>query len=295
MNHMIKNIITKDGKMLSYLNTLVAVNDTHSYRAAAVLLGISQPAVSQHMKAIEEQLQAPVVQSTGKKRQLTQLGRELAGLAKLQLAQLQTGVLAAYNRHQEGAQMLRVGARPEILQYILPRLKFTGFYVCQNLSAADAVAKLQSAELDLAISHVRPDSDEIFAKKALVSFPMFVVHRSLWRGVQELSAEKLRSLPLITYKLANDPVEELLARLQINSAKIKRRAACEDWSVLKSLVEDKMGYAVVPSYVADGMSKNILQIDVSGFGMKAFTYYYLYRREYKNQIANWVGSSLAHS
>jgi DNA-binding transcriptional LysR family regulator len=66
-----------------HLRTFVAVADTGSFTAAAVQLGFTQPAVSQHIRALETQLaDTPLFRRVGQRMRLTVAGEELLNHAR---------------------------------------------------------------------------------------------------------------------------------------------------------------------------------------------------------------------
>ncbi|MBC8074655.1 MAG: LysR family transcriptional regulator, partial [Chloroflexales bacterium] len=66
-----------------HLRTFVSVADAGSYSAAAALLHLSQPAVSQHIHALEEQLDGVrLFRRVGKKMVPTHAGEELLRTAR---------------------------------------------------------------------------------------------------------------------------------------------------------------------------------------------------------------------
>ena len=56
---------------IGFLKTFIAVADTESFTRAARELGITQPAVSQHIRALEEQYKVRLFQRQAQKIRLT--------------------------------------------------------------------------------------------------------------------------------------------------------------------------------------------------------------------------------
>jgi DNA-binding transcriptional LysR family regulator len=93
-----------------------------SFRKAAEVLRLSQPAVSQQIHALEEETGARLFDRQGNQIVLTEAGGVLLGYARQAAALMEeaTGELAAL-RHALGGE-LRLGASTTIAQYILPRM-----------------------------------------------------------------------------------------------------------------------------------------------------------------------------
>src|ERR1700761_215087 len=98
-----------------------------SFRKAAEVLHLSQPAVSQHIHALEEEAGVRLFdrargEGHGSQISLTEAGRVLLGYAKSAAATMADAqrALAALNDEAVGA--LRLGASTTVAQYVLPRI-----------------------------------------------------------------------------------------------------------------------------------------------------------------------------
>src|SRR5215472_4204202 len=68
------------------LRTLVAIVDTGSFTKAAALVNLTQPAVSLHIKRLEDQLMRKILERDGRHVSLTPDGEVLVGFARRILA-----------------------------------------------------------------------------------------------------------------------------------------------------------------------------------------------------------------
>lgn len=109
----------EERKMLdSKLFTFLKVVEKKSYTAAAEELHLTQPAVTQHIKKLEEYYQCRFIEISGKVLSLTREGEFLYHYANMQLAnekQLKTQI-------QEMVLSLHIGATLSIADYYLPSL-----------------------------------------------------------------------------------------------------------------------------------------------------------------------------
>ena len=104
------------------LKVFRSVSENLSFRRAAEELHLSQPAVTQQIKALEEELGTRLLDRTGGRVVLTAAGRILrqrAGEIADLVARTQDE-LAALNGEHSG--QLRAGASTSIAQYVLPRM-----------------------------------------------------------------------------------------------------------------------------------------------------------------------------
>jgi DNA-binding transcriptional LysR family regulator len=68
------------------LRSLVAISEVRSVPVAAEQVGISGPAVRSHLSQIEKLIGAPLIDGTGDKFSLTELGLEVVSIARKILA-----------------------------------------------------------------------------------------------------------------------------------------------------------------------------------------------------------------
>ncbi|BDV30897.1 LysR family transcriptional regulator [Microbacterium terricola] len=104
------------------LRVIKAVADQGSITGAAALLGYSQPAVSQQLKRIEQQLQVPIIERVGRGVRLTEAGRVLARHAGAVTSALEAaaGELAELRGLRAGR--VRLAGFPSASATIIPRL-----------------------------------------------------------------------------------------------------------------------------------------------------------------------------
>ena len=116
-----------DGLENFRLSVFRAVADEMSFRKAAEVLHLSQPAVSQHIHALEEEAGVQLFdrargEGHGSQISLTEAGRVLLGYANTAAETMVEArrALAALNHEVVGE--LRLGASTTVAQYVLPRI-----------------------------------------------------------------------------------------------------------------------------------------------------------------------------
>jgi DNA-binding transcriptional LysR family regulator len=140
------------------LQVLAALDDTGTFSAAAHELGITQSAVSQHVAALERELNAVLVDRGSRPVQLTQVGLRLARHGRAVTSQLSAAeqeVLELLGRQQT---RLRVGAFPSALTTFVPTAlrRFRRVRPGVELSLVDGhmpqlIGLLDSGAIDLAV------------------------------------------------------------------------------------------------------------------------------------------------
>lgn len=83
--------------LLKHINYFLAVADQQSFTRAAATLYVSQPALSQQIKQLEEELDCLLFDRTGRNIRLTDAGQVYARYARLALLNLKEGRRAIHD------------------------------------------------------------------------------------------------------------------------------------------------------------------------------------------------------
>ncbi len=103
------------------LHTFLCVSQTMNFSKAAELLHITQPAVSQHIKALESQYRVSFFTDRRKNMKLTEEGELLLAYAT-EMNRLQQSLAVQMQTIQEQNRIYRVGATMTIGGYVLPKI-----------------------------------------------------------------------------------------------------------------------------------------------------------------------------
>jgi DNA-binding transcriptional LysR family regulator len=266
------------------LEVLAVVSESRTFQEAAKTLAISQPAVSFKLKRLQEAVDLPLFTLQGKKKVLTDYGRELATLAKAQIHRAGRDVEDLERRYLTAERLtLRVGCRREMFESVSERLAFPGRIEHFALSNREAIAHLQSHEVDLAISYERPDSAEIIGKKIIESGSVFSVSTKLLpkrARIEDCARDPdfLQNTPCLFYQTNGQLIESWVRSLGLSPDRLRIRFVAQDWRTLQSLVEQGLGYAVLPEYV----SRDHPQIQTTPLPakiLKPFQFYAYFRKD----------------
>jgi DNA-binding transcriptional LysR family regulator len=172
------------------LKVFRTVADEASFRRAAERLHLSQPAVSQQIHALEEELSTTLFDRGKGRIRLTESGVILLRYAR-KGARLAEEALAALDRTRgETAGELRIGASMTVTQYILPRTlgEFLKQYPRVELSLTSAnteniVAALAKREIDLGLIEGPVSSRDVFRQRFFEDRLVLIVGRRYpWPG-----------------------------------------------------------------------------------------------------------------
>ena len=147
---------------LDLLRTFVTFVESTGIVEASRKLHLSQPAVSVQLKKLEASLDHPLFTFQGKRKVLTLYGRSMYEVLKEKLHEIDSGIESVNLRYADPTQVrLRVGARKEVTARIASQIEFPGRLYFVNLSNQEILDKLLKNEIDIGITHQRPDHSGI--------------------------------------------------------------------------------------------------------------------------------------
>jgi len=164
------------------LQIFVVAAETLNFSSAAAKLNLSQPGVTQHIKALESQLDAPLFLRTGRKIRLTATGEALLPMARqlislnLRAEELMDGLRSQILGH------LIIGCSTTPGKYLLPIVlsNFMRLYprvqaTCQVTSRTQALAMLECGEVHFAFSSSSEEFDRNFEFSRFLTDPILLI------------------------------------------------------------------------------------------------------------------------
>ncbi len=168
------------------LKAFVAVADTKSFSRAAELLFITQPAVSKRIKALEDFLDAKLLDRSGHSALLTSQGEELYRRARQILEQVEDAKKAISNLNDNVAGTLSMGTSHHIGLHRLPKLlqSYIGSYPnvrpqISFIGSEEVYSSVERGELDLGIVTLPPYENDHVRQIELWEDPLeFVISKN---------------------------------------------------------------------------------------------------------------------
>jgi DNA-binding transcriptional LysR family regulator len=249
---------------IAALRSLVAACETGSLSAAARHLGITQPAVSQQIAALEQSLGVPLVVRGRNGIRPTEAGTLAASHATEVLARLSQmqDALAALQAVPEG----RLGVScallmaHSILVPVLADLRRNHPKLKIDLHASDDVVDLAGAGLDLAIRAGSSGAGSGTVRK-LAEIDLCLVASSAYldRVGRPKRPEDLRPLDYIQYK--DDPDENTIVLADGTAAPVTVAFAAQMPNLILHAVQNHLGFAKAPRYfVAPLLAKGEVEL-----------------------------------
>jgi DNA-binding transcriptional LysR family regulator len=292
------------------LHTFLCVAKTKNFSKAAEILHITQPAVSQHIKALESQYKVSLFNDRRKNMKLSEEGELLLAYAT-EMNRLQQSLAVKMQTIQGRNRVYRVGATMTIGGYVLPKIlgkhKLSHPKIDIQLTVDNTETVIeQMVRGDLILGMVEgPFPQErftsvLYRKDELV---IAVSPKHPLARKKEVSLERLMVEPLILREQGSG------TRLVFEKAITQAGYSIEDANVLMeignihalvSLVESNLGVTVISrDAIADALKSGTL-CEVSLSGMRIFREYrFIYlddriafiqdfiaycKREYKNSL-----------
>lgn len=240
-----------------FLHTFLAVYRLGSQTKAAERLGFTQPAVSQHIKALEHHLGKPLFQRVGRNLVPTTVANQLAlnisePINKLNAVLKQTR--ADFNPLQ--GEVFLGGLTPFFAQVMLPKLSKLFEHDMQirfEYGFDDLVPKLLSHELDIAqfathVTHPQIEQEKCFQQQfVLVGHERFRSHISV-AELKKNTISCLKNLPWIVYDGSLLFINEYFHTVFKEAFNGQVKLVVPDLWAMLAACQQGIGVTILPSY-----------------------------------------------
>jgi DNA-binding transcriptional LysR family regulator len=246
----------------AYLKTFVAVYRCGSHNKASDILGLTQPAISKHIAALEQQMGKQLFYRDGPKRyEATEVAHALAKELAPHIDQIEQIFNASRANTSDLQGIVYIGGLCEFaeqhLTYTISALMPHNIqFVVQQEKGVDWRRLLDNQSLDMAIVPSVIDSEVIGYRELLTDDLVIAVpNQDKAAAIQDL--EDLRyiahneDLPCIRHYLGNLP---------INHALLKQSASVGSFRLIKELILSGAGFSILPrQFIRDELQNGLLQ------------------------------------
>jgi len=260
------------------LTVFRAVAGQASFRKASEFLHLSQPAVSQHIHALEEELGCRLFDRSGTRTSLTPAGRLLLKYAERSVRVLDEARAALSKLDGEVSGELRLGASTTVAQYILPRM--LGVFLKDNLKVTlsvvsgnteEIVALLLRDSVMLGMIEGPPRNKEVYVEKFLDDRMVLIAPASHeWSGMGSVPLNALADVPLLLREQGSGSrhvVEQALKKAGLSPNKLQIRMALDSTEAIVSGVEAGLGLGFVSQWAIGKAVRlgTVVPVRVEGF------------------------------
>lgn len=241
---------------LRQVQSFLALAEFGSFTRAAERMRVAQPALSQQIRDLEQELGVRLFDRTTRRVEMTAAGEEFRHSAVKIIEELETAVTHARDIAVSRRGRLVIAAPPLLAAAMLPDViaafcaQYPGVRVeLQDLRTDQIVARVRNGQADCGVGTFSPGEDGIerliLARDSLM---VFASADSDLAGETEIPWTALAGRPLVA--LTRDSGLRLLAEVGFESAELVMRPAFEvaQITTAMALVEAGLGVAVLPTY-----------------------------------------------
>ncbi len=240
-------------KQLKIFKTIV---DVGSFTRAGARLNLSQPAISQHIRALEEHLGVPVLLRVGKRARPTPAGEVLLHCAEQVLDKIEDAERRLAEQGMGGGGMVRIGGGDAACHHLLPAVlkEFATLFPRVQLQIASGhtsttLARVLAGEIDLGLVTLPVAADRIRATEIGRDELVAITHPTHpWAGRRRVHAADFANEPLILYERESRTTETLMQFLLEEGVFPRVTVEADHVAVVKELVRQGVGVAVLPAW-----------------------------------------------
>lgn len=257
---------------LRQIQSLICLAEAGSFHGAAARLGVSQPAVSAHIRALEERFGVSLVHRTTRRVALTPEGtafvaRALRAFSELELAARGLQDLSAAHRGQ-----VMVACVPPLMSSLMPRVirAMEISHPMVEVRLRDVVSSqldglVARGEAEIGIGPRRAGSELAFHKLRRDEFVAVMARDHPLAKRREVRLAELAAYPVIANSRdtnAGQMIDQALRRLP---RPVRPRFELIHYVSVERFVEAGLGVAVLPRTALDALaSERIVALDLRG-------------------------------
>lgn len=262
------------------LKVFQSVAKNHSFTKAAQELCISQPAVTKHIRVLEDEYKVKLFDRSGSKIELTKAGTILLEHAKVILSQYSRLEYALHKISNEHVGSLKLGASTTIAQYVIPKYlaKFNELFPKIELSlindnSRNIEAALKNNHIDLGlVEGVIKDPDlnyQRFTDDELVVVTSYK-NESLKK---EINLNEFIKLPLVLREYGSgtlDVIEKELNLKKVKLSDLNIKMHLGSTEAIKRFIRDSnsIGIVSVAAIEQELYDKTLRIIDIDSINFK---------------------------
>ena len=184
---------------LKSLQVFLVAGQSKNFKQAAEQLNVTQAAVSQQIRLLEENLQSKLFERTNKQTMLTEKGRKLLPFIQRAFEELSSGVQVVTG--DQNPQVLRISTVHSFSSlWLIPRLQeFQKLHpeIMVQLAPSSELIDFNQTNIDLALRMGRGSYPDLVEKKIYDDNLIFVANPKLLVGINKDNPEQILRLPWI--------------------------------------------------------------------------------------------------
>jgi LysR family nitrogen assimilation transcriptional regulator len=234
------------------LEYFLRVAEAGSFSQASILLGKPQPALSKHVRDLENDLHTPLLYRNGRGVVLTEAGKRLSIRARAILQQIAEARTEALGFASGGLTAATLGMPPSIARILAAPLagRLYAAYPQMQLRLLDAfngylLEMLTAGRLDAAILYACEATNRLNAE-TLLTEEMHLISAAGQDVPPDMAAEALEGVPLLLPSRVHGLRAQVESWASRNGVKLQLRTECDAFSSLLELVLAGHGATFLP-------------------------------------------------
>lgn len=235
----------------SYLRTFVMVYRCGSYNKASEQLNLTQPAISKHILALEQQLGKPLFYRNGRSIEPTPMANIMANELMPHIDKIEQVFQSSRASTGDIAGIVHIGGLTEFIEEYLTHtiaalIPHDIQFILQNDHNADWTRLLDNQTLDMAIIPIPLKSDSIGYREVYTDDLVMVGREGMHKTSEEV--EPWLKLPFIAHQAELPCIKRYLAYLNKDVSMFKRAVSVSSFRVVRQLVLEGAGYSIIPRH-----------------------------------------------
>lgn len=252
---------------IKHLQTFLAIVEAGNFRRASEVLHLSQPAVTAHVKQLEQAIGMPLLDRTTRRMRVTAAGDRLRTMAEQTLADLDAVLLELRNEATLQRGRISISCVPTIAASVLPRVlgrfgeKYPGVTVkVFDVIAEKIFAQVMEDKVDFGIGPP-PAVGAEFDFRAITRDPFVAVvpRGHPWADRKSVTLTDLVGVPFLALLQGYNVRETLDATLKKHGLKITPKYEVQHHYTLGGMVEAGLGITALPSMAVSMLSRPLLR------------------------------------
>lgn len=264
---------------MNYRDTVfISVAENLGFSKAAKELNISQPAVTRHIKELEEQYHTNLFDRKGNKIYLTEAGKKVYNAFKEISTQYRNLYFEIGEMQHSASGEFRIGASSTISQYLIPKViasfhkrypKIQIFLL--NGNSFEMEKLLLDNQADVALVENKSSQSDISYRNFLDDELIVVTGaNSVYAKKNKISKEDLLQIPIVLREQGSGTLEvikETLTVQKIDFEKLNTLIHLGSTEAIKNFLLDFDGLAIVSekAVASELYLKTLVKLDVTGF------------------------------
>ncbi len=248
------------------------VIDLQSFTKAAEAVSLTQPTISEHIRALEEALGEKLVDRLGREILPTPAGKVLYRYAReiIQLRDKAVQAIGKFKGNLSGA--LHVGASTIPGTYILPRLvgTFKSSYPSINItlkigSSGEIVQKLLNGQIEFGMIGAKWDEKRISLEEIYADELVLAVYKGHpWQGRENVEIDELAAMPFVMRERSSGTrmvMAQALDAAGFAPSLLNVVAEMGSTEAVREAIKARIGISIISSYaVKEDIERNSLYV-----------------------------------